>query len=84
MQNWKWSDFLPGDEGGGTVNGIDGWKEVIDKVQTKLRGWNASSILMRGMATLVQSTLSALPLYWLSFFPLPKGLAEKLKPLCWS
>lgn len=57
---------------GGRVNRKDAWVEVIEKIKKKLSGWNAKYISMGGRSTLVKATLSAIPLYWMSIFPLPK------------
>lgn len=66
---------------GGRLNGVDGWTKVIDKLKKKLRGWNAKSMSLGGRATLVQACLSSIPLYWMSFSPLPKAVERKIRSL---
>lgn len=66
---------------GGRVKGKDAWSEVVDKMLKKLKGWESRLVSMGGRATLVKSTLSAIPIYWLSFFPIPKGVEEKIRSL---
>lgn len=66
---------------GGRIHGVEGWKIVVDKMKKKLRGWDPRSISLGGRATLVQSSLSSIPLYWMSFLPLPKTVEHKLRSL---
>lgn len=61
---------------GGKLHGAAAWKDVVEKVKKKLKGWDVKALSMGGRATLVQSSLSAIPLYLLSFLPLPKGGGE--------
>lgn len=63
---------------GGRLIVGDGCNEVIEKVGKKLMGWDAKAISLGGRVTLVQSTLYVIPLYLLSFCPLPKMVEEKL------
>lgn len=66
---------------GGRRGGLEGWQMVIKKLKKKLWGWNVKTISLGGRATLVQSSLSCIPLYWMSFLSLPKGVEGKLRSL---
>lgn len=66
---------------GGRIKRVDGWREVVDKFRNKLRRWNVMSISMGGRATLIQSSLSSIPLYWLSLLPLPKSVEKEMRSI---
>jgi hypothetical protein len=42
-------------------------------------GWNRLYLLKGGRLTLIKSTLSNLPTYYLSLFPIPLGVANKIE-----
>lgn len=66
---------------GGRINGIEGWSEVVERFKGRLRGWNAQSLSMGGRVTIINSILTALPLFCMSFLPLPKKVANQLSSL---
>lgn len=66
------------------VGGIEGWCDVIDIVRKRLHSWGGRYISMGGRSTLIQFTLSSIPLYWLSFLPLPKAVEARLRSLLCS
>lgn len=66
---------------GGRLYGSMAWSYVLEKMKKKLKGWDVKSLSMGGRVTLIQSTLSAIPLYWLSFLPLPKSVENKIRSL---
>lgn len=69
---------------GGRVLGVDGWLGVVEKVRKKVKGWDVNSISIGGRATLVQTNLSSIPLYWMSFLLLPKSIEMALRSICCS
>lgn len=52
------------------------WKRVIDKFKAKLASWKRKLLSYGGRLTLVKSVLSSLPVYYLSLFKLPEGVAK--------
>ena len=54
---------------------------LIKKYEAKLSKWNQKTLSMVGKATLINSVLTALPIYLLSFFKIPQRVALKLVSL---
>jgi hypothetical protein len=57
------------------------WNSVLEKVERRLAGWKRLYLSKGGKATLVKSTLSNIPTYFLSLFPIPAGVARRLEKL---
>ncbi|KAL8498612.1 hypothetical protein ACS0TY_021813 [Phlomoides rotata] len=57
------------------------WKELIHKVKKKIANWDGRLMSLAGRAALVHSVLSTVPIYYLSFFLLPKTVINKLTSL---
>jgi hypothetical protein len=57
------------------------WNSVIEKMEARLAGWKRLYLSMGGRLTLINSTLSSLPTYFLSLFPIPMGVANRLEKL---
>ena len=55
------------------------WTNVIEKTERHLAGWKRMYLSKGGRLTLIKSTLSNLPTYYLSLFPIPKGIADRLE-----
>jgi hypothetical protein len=54
------------------------WKCVEDPFPKKLNCWKRKMLSVRGRLVLLNSVLSSLPMFLLSFFKLPKGVMKKL------
>lgn len=54
------------------------WQPIIRKFEVKLAKWKQRSLFMGGRITLINSVLSALPIYLLSFFRIPKKVVHKI------
>ncbi|CAL5432957.1 unnamed protein product [Camellia sinensis] len=54
------------------------WKPVVDKVKLRLAGWKMKLLSFAGRLTLVKAVLSSIPVYYLSLFKLPEGIAKEL------
>ena len=54
------------------------WDPVIRKCERKLSRWKQRHLSFGGRVTLIQSTLSSIPIYFLSFFRLPSKITNKL------
>jgi hypothetical protein len=57
------------------------WNNVIEKMEARLVGWNRLYLSKGGRLTLINCTLSSLPTYFLSLFPIPVGVANRLEKL---
>lgn len=56
----------------------DDWLSLIDKVSSRLSRWKSHALSKAGRLVLLNSVLSALPLYWMSFYKLPKWVIKKM------
>nr|CCA65974.1 hypothetical protein [Beta vulgaris subsp. vulgaris] len=63
---------------GGNPSRIQFWKPVIEKLCEKLAMWKSKMLSIGGRLTLIKSSLASLPLYFMSLFPIPKGVVEKI------
>jgi len=63
---------------GGSHKRGDFWNGVIEKVQARLSRWKGRCLTMVGRICLIKSVLSSIPLFFMSLFKLPSGVAGKL------
>ena len=54
------------------------WQPIINKFQTKLASWKHRCLSMGGSITIINSVLTAMPIYLLSFYRIPKKVAQKI------
>ncbi|KAL5165238.1 putative ribonuclease H protein [Glycine soja] len=54
------------------------WEPLIKKFEAKLSKWNQEFLSMAGKVTLINSVLTALPIYLLSFFKIPQKVVQKV------
>ncbi|KAK4384289.1 hypothetical protein Sango_3075800 [Sesamum angolense] len=63
-------------------------RPLIDKVDTRLAGWNHQNLPYAGRLQLIKSVLSTLHTYWASVLILPKGvlklLEKKMRTFLWQ
>jgi len=57
------------------------WTSIIEKMENRLAGWKRLYLSKGGRLTLIKGTLSNLPTYFLSLFPIPMGVAHRLEKL---
>lgn len=57
------------------------WDGVVEKIERKLAAWKRTYLSKGGRITLIKSTLSNIPTYFLSPFPLPVGVATRIEKL---
>ena len=69
---------LPLGKGGNAATVSDG---VEEKFRKKLAWWKSHYILKGGRLTLIRSTLSNIPTYLMSLFPLPRGVMFRLEKI---
>ena len=54
------------------------WDPIIRKCETKLTRWKQRHISLGGRVTLINVVLTALPIYFFSFFRAPNNVVQKL------
>jgi hypothetical protein len=54
------------------------WKEVVERFEKKLSSWKGKLLSLGGRLTLINSVLSSLPMYMMSFLAIPSGVLKKL------
>ena len=57
------------------------WNPIIEKVERRLARWKRLYLSKGGRLTLIKSTLSNLPTYLLSLFPIPADIAYCIEQL---
>ena len=57
------------------------WNPILEKIKRKLAGWKKLYLSKGGRLTLLKSTLSSLPTYFLSLFTIPTHVANKIEKL---
>uniref|UniRef100_A0A2N9H040 Uncharacterized protein n=1 Tax=Fagus sylvatica TaxID=28930 RepID=A0A2N9H040_FAGSY len=54
------------------------WNPIVEKLERHLAGWRRLYLSKGGRLTLIKSTLSNLPTYFLSLFPIPAAVAKRI------
>ena len=57
------------------------WDPILEKMERRLAGWKCLYLYKGGRITLIKSTLSNLPTYFLSLFPVPTIVANRMEKL---
>ena len=57
------------------------WNPILEKIERRLAGWKCLYLSKGGRVTLIKSTLSNLPTYFLSLFPIPTFVANRIEKL---
>lgn len=57
------------------------WSMLIDKVRRRINSWKGKNLSFGGRITLIQAVLSAVPIYYLSFYRIPKNIIRALTGL---
>ena len=57
------------------------WNGIIEKTEKRLAGWKRMYLSKGGRLTLIKSTLSNLPTYYLSLFPILVGVAHRIEKI---
>nr|GEW34298.1 RNA-directed DNA polymerase, eukaryota [Tanacetum cinerariifolium] len=61
-----------GSKVGGNMSCISAWKEVIDKVQSRLSKWKSKTLSIGGRLTLLKSVLRSIPIFYMSLYRVSK------------
>ena len=54
------------------------WNPILEKMEWRLAGWKRLYLSKGGRVTLIKSTLSNLPTYFLSLFPIPAIVTNRI------
>lgn len=57
------------------------WRPVIEKMKARLASWKRKLLSFGGRLTLIKSSLSNLPVYYLSLFKLPQSVAKEFESI---
>jgi hypothetical protein len=57
------------------------WNDIVEKMRRKWAGWKKTYLSKGGRLTPIKSTLSNLPMYFLSLFPIPVNVVNRLEKL---
>jgi hypothetical protein len=57
------------------------WDVIVEKMERRLGSWKRMYLSKGNMVTLIKSTLSNLPTYFLSLFPIPTSVANHIEKL---
>uniref|UniRef100_A0A2N9GX79 Reverse transcriptase domain-containing protein n=1 Tax=Fagus sylvatica TaxID=28930 RepID=A0A2N9GX79_FAGSY len=57
------------------------WNPILEKMERRLAEWKRLYLSKGGRLTLIKSTLSSLPTYFLSLFPIPSSVAKRIKKI---
>ena len=60
------------------------WNPILEKVKRKLAGWKKLYLSKGGRVALIKSTISNLPTYFLSLFPILALVAKRIARLQWN
>ena len=63
---------------GGNISRLLAWEPIIKRMNLKLASWKGKMLSIGGRLTLIKASLSSLPLYYMSLYPIPKGVVEKI------
>ena len=55
------------------------WTSILERMEKRLTGWRKRYLSKGGRITLIKSTLSSLPTYFLSLFPIPTSVVHRLE-----
>ena len=66
---------------GGNPKACGFWDPVIERISSRLDGWQKAYLSFGGRITLIQSCLTHMPCYFLSLFKFPASVAAKIERL---
>lgn len=62
-------------------NRVQTWNPIIEAVKKKLKPWKKKYISMGGKLALIKSTMSNIPIYYMSMFKMPVSVANKIEKI---
>jgi hypothetical protein len=64
---------------GASYKAVSVWDPILEKMERRLAGWKKLYLSKGGRLTLLKSTLSCLPTYFLSLFTIPVSVAHRIE-----
>ena len=66
---------------GASYKAVAVWNPILEKLERRLSGWQKLYLSKGGRLTLLKSTLSSLPTYFLSLFTIPISVVRRIEKL---
>ena len=66
---------------GGNLQRLSFWDPIVNRIKSRLSGWNRRFLSFGGRLILLKSMLTSLPVYALSFFKAPSGIISSIESL---
>ena len=66
---------------GAPYKSLSMWDPILEKIERRLAGWKKLYLSKGGRLTLLKSTLSSMPTYFMSLFPIPIKVAKRIELL---
>jgi hypothetical protein len=66
---------------GASYKAVAVWNPILEKLERRLSGWQKLYLSKGGRLTLLKSTLSSLPTYFLSLFTIPFSVVRRIEKL---
>nr|GEV30808.1 RNA-directed DNA polymerase, eukaryota, reverse transcriptase zinc-binding domain protein [Tanacetum cinerariifolium] len=66
---------------GGSMSRVQAWKEVINKVKSRLSKWKMKALSIGGRLTLLKSVLGSIPIFHISIFRVPSSVLHTLESI---
>jgi hypothetical protein len=63
---------------GASYKAVAVWNPILEKLERRLSGWQKLYLSKGGRLTLLKSTLSSLPTYFLSLFTIPISVVRRI------
>nr|GEY34914.1 RNA-directed DNA polymerase, eukaryota [Tanacetum cinerariifolium] len=73
--------YYLGSKVGGSMSRVQAWKEVIDKVKSRLSKWIIKALFIGGRLTLLKSVLGSIPIFHMSIFRVPSSVLHTLESI---
>ncbi|GJW99717.1 RNA-directed DNA polymerase, eukaryota [Tanacetum coccineum] len=70
-----------GSKVGGSMSRVQAWKEVIDKVKSRLSKWKMKALSLGGRLTLLKLVLGSIPIFHMSIFQVPSSVLHTLESI---
>ncbi|KAK6143840.1 hypothetical protein DH2020_024188 [Rehmannia glutinosa] len=58
------------------------YEELIAKIREYISGWSASTLSYAGRTELIRSVVQGVECFWLSIFPIPNSVRDKIIQIC--